>query len=82
MFTKRSALLFWQPVNRPEMMENLPEMETNGKEGDQEMQSQKCSFISVKGRQVDFLLEIGKQFAIEHTSYHVTIETMLCQIFW
>lgn len=82
MFTIRSALLFWQPVNRPEMMENLPEMETNGKEGDQEMQSQKCSFISVKGRQVDFLLEIGKQFAIEHTSYHVTIETMLCQIFW
>ena len=81
MFTIRSALLFWQPVNRPEMMENLPEMETNGKEGDQEMQSQKCSFISVKGRQVDFLLEIGKQFAIEHTSYHVTIETMLCQIF-
>ena len=44
MFTIRSALLFWQPVNRPEMMENLPEMETNGKEGDQEMQSQKCSF--------------------------------------
>ena len=82
MLTKRSALLFWQPVNRPEMMENLPEMETNGKEGDQEMQSQKCSFISVKGRQVDFLLEIGKQFAIEHTSCHVTIETMLCQIFW
>ena len=82
MFTKRSALLFWQPVNRPEMMENLPEMETNGKEVDQEMQSQKCSFISVKGLQVDNLLEVGKQFAIEHTSYHVTIETMPCQIFW
>ena len=56
------------------MMENLPEMETNGKEGDQEMQSQKCSFISVKWLQVDYLLEIGKKFAIEHTSYHVTIE--------
>ena len=64
------------------MMENLPEMETNGKEGDYKMQLQKCSFISVKGRQVDFFLEIGKQFAIEHTNYHVTIETMLCQIFW